>query len=200
QDLANVAWAYAKLGAGDGDLAALKPQLRRRLPEFEPQNLAITAWACATLAHVDVELFQAIAERAYHKAAHADPQCCANLLYSFGKLAVLDQKLVLILERLEATVDRFKTLELCNAAWGISKMSLKAEQTMQAIATAVVAKVQDMNPQDLSRTAWAFANARIKHEKLMDEISWESMAAPRPALDLTLAQQGLPALRRQFPH
>ena len=27
---------------------------------------------------------------------------------------------------------RFKTLELCNAAWGISKMSLKAEQAMQA--------------------------------------------------------------------
>ncbi|CAE7921645.1 unnamed protein product [Symbiodinium necroappetens] len=33
-----------------------------------------------------------------------------------------------------------------------------------------------MNAQDLSRTAWAFANARIKHEKLMDEISWEADA------------------------
>lgn len=107
-----------------------------------------------------------------------DPQCCANLLYSYGKLAVKDEKLLeLVLARLEEMVERFKTLELCNAAWGISKMnSDKAENGMQAIASAVVAKVKDMNPQDLSRTAWAFANARIKHEKLMDEISWEVMA------------------------
>ena len=83
----------------------------------------------------------------------------------------------------DLVVHRFKTLELCNAAWGISKMnSDKAENGMQArihavslgsgtvpvfhlhgqlhglphleaIASAVVAKVKDMNPQESSDRA-----------------------------------------------
>lgn len=177
QDLSNLAWALARLSREAGQIfEAISQQVIQNLPQFEPQNLAITAWAFATVSHEDDTLFQAIGKEARKKVRRFDPQCCANVLYSFGRMAVKDEELLdLLVERLRHSVDRFKTLELCNAAWGISKMK-KAERGMQAIASSVVAKVKEMNPQDLSRTAWAFANARIKHEKLMDEISWEVMA------------------------
>eukprot|EP00434_Breviolum_minutum_P023539 symbB.v1.2.020765.t2/scaffold1749.1/size103200/5 len=163
QDLSNVAWAFARLNQGEAtDLfQVLANEVTRKLSEFEPQNLAITAWA--------------IGAEARKKARRFDPQCCANMLYSYGKLVVKDEPLVeALMDRMQHTVGRFKTLELCNAAWGISKMSFDAEKDMQAIATAVVAKVKEMNPQDLSRSVWAFANSRIKHDKLMDEIAWEA--------------------------
>ena len=41
-----------------------------------------------------------------------------------------EEMLELLVERLRHSVERFKTLELCNAAWGISKMK-KAERGMQ---------------------------------------------------------------------
>ncbi|CAE7385387.1 XBAT33 [Symbiodinium natans] len=130
QDLANVSWAFAKLGIQNDELfEALAEEVTRQLPQFEPQNLAITAWAFATLARVEERMLQAIAEESQRKIARFDPQCCANLLYAFGKLAVQDEKMLeLVVDRVELTADRFRMLELCNSAWGISKMTLPLEK------------------------------------------------------------------------
>ena len=61
QDLANAAWAFAKLGQLDEKLcAALARATHSRMSEFKPQGLANTAWAFATLGQSDEKLFAAL--------------------------------------------------------------------------------------------------------------------------------------------
>ena len=46
QDLANTAWAFAKVGQQDGQLfKALAKMAKRRLDQFNAQELANMAWA-----------------------------------------------------------------------------------------------------------------------------------------------------------
>ena len=50
QNIANTAWAFAKLGQLDEKLfAALAREAALRVSEFKAQNIANTAWAFATL-------------------------------------------------------------------------------------------------------------------------------------------------------
>ena len=50
QNLANTAWAFAKVGQEDEQLfKALARMAERRLDQFNGQNFANTAWAFATV-------------------------------------------------------------------------------------------------------------------------------------------------------
>ena len=54
QNLANTAWAFAKLGQLDAQLfTALAREAERRVGDFNAQNLANMAWAFATVEQQD---------------------------------------------------------------------------------------------------------------------------------------------------
>ena len=65
QDIANMAWAFAKLGQSDEKLfAALARAAQLRMNGFTVQELVNTAWAFATLGQSDEKLFAAVASAA----------------------------------------------------------------------------------------------------------------------------------------
>ena len=79
--LANVAYGAACCGrSGVLSLlfAALARVSERRLSEFDPQNVANTAWAFATTNHRDEKLFRALARAAEWRLSEFKPQELAN--------------------------------------------------------------------------------------------------------------------------
>merc|ERR1739848_159988 len=65
QNLANTAWAFAKVGRDDSRLFdALAEAALRKISSFNDQNLANTAWAFAKVGRDDARLFDVLAEAA----------------------------------------------------------------------------------------------------------------------------------------
>ena len=59
-------------------------EAERRLVNFNPQNLANTAWAFATLGHMDVQLLTALAREAARRLGDFKPQELANTVWAFA--------------------------------------------------------------------------------------------------------------------
>jgi hypothetical protein len=87
REVSNLLWAYAK---ADKDkthprlLDALANKARLRIDYFNPQNLATTAWAFATLNHETPSLFDAIARSAQERINDFSPQDFANTAWAFA--------------------------------------------------------------------------------------------------------------------
>ena len=68
QNLANTAWAFARLEHPAPALfEALAAESAGRLAEFNAQNLANTAWAFAAAGHQAPELFEQLADLAWER-------------------------------------------------------------------------------------------------------------------------------------
>ena len=59
-------------------VAALATAAKRRLSDFNPQEVANTAWAFATVNYRDEKLFAALARAAERRLTHFNPQEVAN--------------------------------------------------------------------------------------------------------------------------
>ena len=93
--MANIAWAFAKLGVYDSALmTAIGARIARAgaLAEFSAQAVANAAWAFATLDIRDPEVMAAITARALRDGALAEfkAQEVANLAWAFARLGVQD--------------------------------------------------------------------------------------------------------------
>ena len=87
RELANVAYGAARCGRS-GMLrmlaAALATAAERRLSEFNPQDVANTAWAFATMNYRDEKLFPALAIAAERRLSEFSPQDVANTAWAFA--------------------------------------------------------------------------------------------------------------------
>jgi len=87
QNVANVAWACAKLGFEAPKLfAVIEGQSKWLVEEGDPQNVANTAWACATLGLEAPNLFAEIELRSKWLVEEGNPQAVANTAWAFATL------------------------------------------------------------------------------------------------------------------
>ena len=66
---------------------------------FNPQVLANTAWAFATLGQADAQLFTALAREAERRVGNFNPQDPANTAWAFATLGQQDASLFTALSR-----------------------------------------------------------------------------------------------------
>jgi len=161
QNLANIAWAFAKAGHTapallDGIAAAAVPLLR----DFNAQNLANIAWAFAKAGHTAPALLDAIAAAAVPRLRDFNAQDLTNTAWAFAKAghtapALLDAIAAAAVPRLRD----FNAQDLANTAWAFAKAGHAAPALLDAIAVAAVPLLRDFKPQELANTAWAFATA-----------------------------------------
>eukprot|EP00392_Amoebophrya_sp_AT5.2_P002392 g2397.t1 len=145
-DIANVAWAFAKVGVFDKDLFASLGKattaadagflVRGSVSGFSMQGLSTTAWSFAKAGHLDAELFAAIAraivDASAGESASMNSQDVANVSWAFAKACHVDAKLFTLLA--DRTLEKLRS-------------SSPAEGTGSS----------DFNAQDLVNIAWAFA-------------------------------------------
>ena len=94
--LANIALgaatAVAKMSQLDEELfAALALEAQLRVSEFNPQELANTAWAFAKVGQEDKQLFAALAKKVLLQVSEFNAQNVANTAWAFAKVDQLDE-------------------------------------------------------------------------------------------------------------
>merc|ERR1719333_97096 len=78
-------WAFARSGfLGEKLFRAASTEVKTRLPDFQPQQIANTTWAMAKSGFVDEEVFLSAASLALQKLQHFQPMNYSMLLYSFA--------------------------------------------------------------------------------------------------------------------
>lgn len=89
QGLANIGWALSKIGGSSlfiEEMDLLANAALDKLPDFNAQNLANTAGACASMLHAAPILFEGIGEQAGLNAGNFRPQELVQILWAFASL------------------------------------------------------------------------------------------------------------------
>ena len=161
QELANVAWAFAKAGQPDTELfAALAREAERHLGAFNAQELANTAWAFATIGHPDAQLFAALARVAEQRLGDFSPQGLANTAWAFATAGHLDATLFgAVAKMARQRLDGFNAQDLAHTAWAFAKLGQFDAELFTAVARSTERHLESFNAQGLANTVWAFAKA-----------------------------------------
>ena len=118
-------WAFATAGHASAELfnAISAEVVRRRLGNFNPQDLSITAWSFAKAGHESEELFNAIsAEVVRRRLGTFKPQALSNTAWAF---ATAGHESVELFNAISAEVVRrrlggFEAQALANLAWAFA--------------------------------------------------------------------------------
>ena len=188
QGLANLANALGNLELGGGAWSslwdAIAVEAATRVLEFNPQNLANTAYAYAKADHAAPALFDAIAaevvRRLVRRVDKFTPEGLTNLLWGYAKADHAAPALFnAIAAEVARRVDKFNPQDLAKTVWGYAKAGHAAPVLFDAIAPEVARRVDKFNPQDLANTAWGYATAGHAAPELLDAISKESVSRVR---------------------
>ena len=170
RELANIAHGLAKckLVGLDGEAGALfaavaEAAVRGGLRDFNPQDLANTAWAFATAGHAAPALLDAIATEAVRGGLRDfRPQELTNTAWAFAKAERAAPTLLdaIATEAVRGGMRDFNPQNLTNTAWAFATAGHAAPALLDAIATeAVRGGPREFKPQELANAAWAFAVA-----------------------------------------
>lgn len=175
QDLANIAWAMAKLGLLHRPLiAAISAASIRMISAFGQQNLANMAWAFATLGVADAPLLASISAAALRNISDGQwvSQSLSNTAWAYASLDLLHGPLMASISAAAiARITEFNPQELMNTAWAFSTLGLYDKPLLQAISSAALARISEFNPHDLSGLAWSFSVLGYRDIPLMNAIA-----------------------------
>ena len=119
----------------DRRMATLADACRARVRDFEPQHLANTAWAFATMGIDARKLFDAIADAARSRLSEFKAQELANTAWAFAKSGIDARELFdAIADAARSRLCEFNAQNLANTAWAFATMGIDARKLFDAIA------------------------------------------------------------------
>ncbi|KAK9814956.1 hypothetical protein WJX73_003116 [Symbiochloris irregularis] len=174
QNIANSVWAYANLQCHPGTalLDAAASIAEQSMPHFSAQNLSNTMWSFAKLSYLHKGLFTAGTSHAAKTLGRFQPQSVANMALFSGIALELCNRLA------GEEAQAFSRQHLSNTVWAFGTLEREGQprkRLMSAIAAAMVDRVAECNPQEISNTCWAFAKLRYYDEKLLEVMAAEAL-------------------------
>lgn len=137
-----------------------------RFDECGPQDLANTAWACATATYEAPDSFWDDAARREIELIEGPykPQNIANLVWAIAKSNGGTQKRRHeLFDRLAPivanTTQAFNPQEIGNIAWAFATCKMKNDAMFDAIAASVSTRLPSTSAQNLANIAWTYATA-----------------------------------------
>ena len=155
-------------------LDAIAREVPRRLGDFNPQELANTAWAFATLKYVDEKLFVSLAIVADRRLSEFNPQNVANTAWAFATVNYRDEKLFAALARAaERRLSEFNAQGIANMVWAFATVDQRHDALFKAMGDHIVGHdhLREFKPQEISNTVWAYATARVNHPQLFKKMA-----------------------------
>ncbi len=142
---------------------------------FNPQDIAGTARAFATLGLSNKPLLRALGQEAAHQCPRFNPGEIASTAWAFATLGFRDVRLFGTLAQEAAKQCRhFKPEELAEIAWACATLSFRDEQLFTALAQEVASQCTLFCPQDLVKTIWAFSTLRYNDKLLFGALAREA--------------------------
>ena len=158
-DLSRVAWSWAKLlQKDDGFFRRCSCLAISRLPEYTPSQIAQTIWAFATVAPQDA------CTHFFSKAAAAMTGSGSEDANG-GECSTIRRPLAL---------QGYTPQHLAMAVWSFAAVLYRPEDLLKQIGE-VVPKLTQLNPQDISTTAWAFTTLLAKDRSIYDALAATSI-------------------------
>jgi len=140
--------------------------------EMPVQCLSIVAWSCAMLQIRHRSLFAAIADVAAPRLLELKPYELSNLLWAFAKLGLSHGDLFksVIARLLRRSDSEFKVQCLSTIAWSFATVKRRNLVVFHSFAQELVAHADEMKPQEISNTLWAFAKTSCAHTELFNAL------------------------------
>ncbi len=188
--IANILYACAKLGVNLQEdhypfLRKLLLSIENKLKAFKPQELAMIAWAFATLGIKNNALIDRFAQEAIEKIREFSPQNLDRMARAFAILGIKNAASVnlmnAIAKQAERRIGEFNFQGLTSMAWAFATFGIKNNDVinlMNAIARKVASIIKELTPQNLANTAWAFAKLQIdsiEAQNLLQAIETETL-------------------------
>lgn len=172
QNLSNMVWAYATLGAHSWLTSQLFEKVADRiisedLATLHPQALSTITWSYAKTGVSHPLLFEKVADAIvisddFDKKFY--PQALSSILWSYAKAAVPHRQLFeKVAEEMIASnnLHKLKPRELSIMLWAMAKSNCGPSYFYQRVADEIVVAdhLSRFKPKDLSNIVWAFATA-----------------------------------------
>ena len=153
-------------------LGALEARALEVQGDFNPQNIANTLWAFATLGkQPDDRLVVGLTARAVEMQGDFNPQEIANTLWAFSTLGRQpnDELVAQLMARAVEVQGDFNPQDIANTLWALATLGRQPSDELVTGLTARVAEVQgDFNPQNIANTICALATlGRQPDDKLV---------------------------------
>eukprot|EP00928_Gymnodinium_smaydae_P011582 TRINITY_DN14258_c0_g1_i1.p1 TRINITY_DN14258_c0_g1~~TRINITY_DN14258_c0_g1_i1.p1 ORF type:complete len:387 (+),score=49.95 TRINITY_DN14258_c0_g1_i1:19-1179(+) len=150
-----------------------------RCPVPQPQALSNTAWALATLQHVDLPLLEMCASLATKQVSSFKPFELSSILWAFASFEVLEPAACacatsLFLAAAKLLPDRVEDFSfrcLVMIVWAFATAGHHDEKLFMSLAERMARTAHTANRQDLGNAAWAFSHAGFYHVALFSELS-----------------------------
>ena len=173
QEVANIAWAYAKGEYFESELFSGLVQAAERLTDrFNSQELTNITWAFATANESDVRVFKALAKSVERKLGEFNTQGLSNTAWAFAKAGYVDAALFrAIAQAAQDSINNFNAQDFSNLAWAFAKASQYDAMLFTTLAKHARKHLDTLNAQGLTNTVWAFAKAGHLDAELFSSFS-----------------------------
>jgi len=173
RQVANILHAITKgKAAGTASIKQLVQKLMAKATtvsqSFEPQHVANTVWALATMGVTpDAGLLRAMQVRATAVAGEFNPQNVANTLSALAKMGVTpDAGLLRAMQvRAMALAGEFTPQAVSNTVWALATMGVTPdEELLRAMQVRATSLAGLFDPQNVANTVWALATMGVMPE------------------------------------
>eukprot|EP00929_Paragymnodinium_shiwhaense_P090543 TRINITY_DN50730_c0_g1_i1.p1 TRINITY_DN50730_c0_g1~~TRINITY_DN50730_c0_g1_i1.p1 ORF type:complete len:965 (+),score=112.33 TRINITY_DN50730_c0_g1_i1:266-3160(+) len=157
QDVANSAWALAKLRHLDTEvMQALSLRAQTIMRTLNAQNVANLAWAYGSLFLEDRLLFDALTAQSSCIPGTLRPQALANMVWAFAKVSYsAGSYMPTLCEEISRSMSGFKAPELSITLWALAKLTMHEEGLFGELETHVERHMEVLQPQEISNVLWA---------------------------------------------
>lgn len=170
QQLANIAWAFAKVRSEDPVLfGELADAAIAKQHDFRPQGLANLAWAFAKTACFHEQLFGEMAAWGPRWLPSCNPQELSNLAWAFVTAGRGDSAMLDALDTLAASrVKELAPQGLANIAWAFATAALHHSRFMEVAVPRAEHDIGRFRPQELTNLLWACGKLGLDCKQLLD--------------------------------
>eukprot|EP00978_Attheya_sp_CCMP212_P000883 scaffold1892_cov47-Attheya_sp.AAC.2 len=135
--------------------------------EGDPQQIANTVWACATLEIESPILFSQVEKHAKWFVQESNSQGIANTVWAFATLGVASPILFSQVEtHAKLFVQEGTPQDIANTVWACTKLGIESPILFSHVEKQAEWLVQEGNPRDVSITVLAFATVGIDSPNL----------------------------------
>ena len=161
QEIANIAWAFAKSGYFDAEMfTRLAEMAEKQMDRFNSQEITNVFWAFATVECDNAKLFKALA-KAIERQLHAfNSQGLSNTAWALAKTGYVDAALFrTIAQTAQKNMDRFNAQDFSNLCWAFAKAGQYDAELFTTLAKHAERHMGNLSAQGLSNSVWSFAKA-----------------------------------------
>lgn len=161
QNLANTAWAFAKLFHRENDelFTRISQLAEEQIEDFSVQNLSNITWAFAKVRHDNFMFFELTSYHIMRLLPEFSTQAAVNSVWAMAEISYHHRQVFCqVAEIATKRSDSYKPQDLSNLIWSFAEILHQHDDLLQSIAKTTCSKIGSLSCQHLACIAWSYAH------------------------------------------